>query len=248
MNAVFTIDRTSGVSAWRQIADQISRSISSGEFDDTGMVPPEMVLAEKFGVNRHTVRNAIASLAEEGLLKRVQGLGTLIEKRERFVFPITRRTRFSEGLGKQAFEMSTRVIAADEVGASQEIADALQLPCGTMILRLRTVGSADGQPVSTATAHFEKARFPKMAELVRHHHSVTKAFAAQGVTDYVRVSTEVTGRLASSEETAVLDLLTNAVVLEARSINADLQGRPIQYSRTIFAADRISLKLDTPPV
>jgi GntR family phosphonate transport system transcriptional regulator len=246
MNDFSTIDRGSGISAWRQIADQISRSISSGEFDDTGMVPPEMVLAEKFGVNRHTVRNAIASLADEGLLKRVQGLGTLIEKRERLVFPISRRTRFSEGLGKQAFEMSTRLIASDEIAASQEIADALQLPLGTVVIRTRTIGSANAQPVSMSTAHFEKERFPGMAKLIERHHSVTKAFAAQGVEDYVRLSTEVTGRLASAEEAARLALSPNAVVLEALSINADLAGKRVQYSRTVFAADKISLKLDTP--
>lgn len=245
MNDVFTIDRNSGVAAWKQIADQISRSIASGEFDDTGMVPPEMALAEKFGVNRHTVRSAIASLADEGLLKRVQGRGTLIEKREKFVFPISRRTRFSEGLGKQAFEMDTRLVTADEVAASSEVADALQIAPGTLVIRFRTVGSADGQPVSSAVSHFDKSRFPRMAELVGRHHSVTKAFAAQGIADYVRISTEVSARLASAEEASYLHLSSSAVVLEALSINADLDGRRIQYSRTIFAADKISLKLDT---
>ncbi|MDB5525267.1 MAG: putative transcriptional regulator protein GntR family [Rhizobium sp.] len=248
MSQFSTIARHSGISAWKQIADQISRSISSGEFDDTGMVPPEMVLAEKFGVNRHTVRSAIASLAEEGLLKRVQGRGTLIEKRERLIFPITRRTRFSEGLGKQGAEMSTRLISYEELEATQDIADALALPPGARILRLRTVGSADGQPVSTATSHFDKARFPRMAELVGRHHSVTKAFAAQGVDDYVRVSTEVTGRTAAVEEEAYLKLSPGSVVLVALSVNADLEGRRIQYSRSVFAADKISLKLDTASV
>lgn len=245
MNEIFAIDRSSGVAAWRQIADQISRSIASGEFDDTGMVPPEMMLAEKFGVNRHTVRSAIASLAEEGLLKRVQGRGTLIEKREKFVFPIGRRTRFSEGLGKQAAEMGIALISSEEIKATPEVATALEIAAGAPILRLRTLGSADGQPVSTAVSHFDKVRFPKMAELVEHHHSVTKAFAAQGVADYVRVSTEVTGRLATAREAGLLKLPPASVVLVTQSINADVEGRPIQYARSVFAADRISLRLDT---
>jgi GntR family phosphonate transport system transcriptional regulator len=245
MDDIFTIDRNNGVAAWKQIADQISRSIASGEFDDTGMVPPEVVLAEKFGVNRHTVRSAIASLAEEGLLKRVQGRGTLIEKREKLVLPISRRTRFSEGVGKQASEMGTQLISSEEIEAGREIADALNIPIGSRVLRLTLVGHADGRPVSTGTSHSEKARFPQMAELVAHHHSVTKAFAAQGVADYVRVSTEVTGRTATAQEASRLDLSPGAVVLVAQSLNADLQGRPIQYSRTVFAADKITLKLDT---
>jgi GntR family phosphonate transport system transcriptional regulator len=175
----------------------------------------------------------------------VQGRGTIIEKREKFVFPIGRRTRFSEGLGKQASEMGLSLISSDEIEATPEIAAALEIAEGAPVLRLRTVGSADGQPVSTGLSHFDRQRFPEMAELVAHHHSVTKAFAAQGVADYVRISTEVTGRLATPQEASLLKLSPSSVVLVARSINADLDGRRIQYSRSVFAADKISLKLDT---
>jgi GntR family phosphonate transport system transcriptional regulator len=41
-------------------------------------------------------------------------------------------------------------------------------------------------------------------------------------------------------------LAAGSVVLEATSVNADLDLRPIQYSRTVFAAERISLRFDTP--
>lgn len=246
MNRFSTIDRHSGVSAWKQIADQISGAIASGDYDETGMVPPETVLAEKFGVNRHTVRSAIAALAEDGLLTRVQGRGTLIEKREKLVFPIGRRTRFSEGLGKQATDMAMRLLNADAIEATAEVAAALGLDVGAPLIRLRTVGSADGRPVSLGLLHFDRLRFPDMATLVGRHHSVTKAFADHGLADYVRVSTEVSGRLATADEASHLGLPAQAVVLEALSVNADLDGRPVQYSRTAFAADRISLRLDTP--
>jgi GntR family phosphonate transport system transcriptional regulator len=245
MDGYFAIDRSSGISAWKQIADQISRSIEQGEFDETGMVPPETVLAEKFGVNRHTVRSAIASLADEGLLKRVQGRGTLIEKRERLVFPVSRRTRFSEGLGSQAAEMGTTLLGAKQIEATLELANHLQIVPGAAVLRLHTLGAVDGQPVSLSTPHFDATRFPDMAEHVGRLRSVTKAFAAHGVADYVRVSTEVSGRTATVQEAAYLKLSPGAVVLVARSVNADLDGRVIQYSRTVFAADKISLRLDT---
>jgi GntR family phosphonate transport system transcriptional regulator len=66
------------------------------------------------------------------------------------------------------------------------------------------------------------------------------------VDDYVRVSTEVTARMASAEESDRLALNGNQIVLETVAVNADSEGRPIQYSRTLFAADRIALRLDTP--
>ena len=242
----YSIDRTSGVSAWKQIADSISRSIESGEFDHTGRVPPETVLAERFGVNRHTVRNALAALVEEGLLSRVQGRGTMIEKREKMVFPITRRTRFAEGIGSQAGQITREVIRSDVRPATKEIAAQLKIAEGADLVTVLTIGFADRQPVSLATFYFPAARLPRMAELIRGHQSVTRALKEHGVEDYVRVSTEVTGRLASTEEAAHLKLSGNSVVLEVVSVNADLQGVPIQYSRTMFAGDKIALRFDTP--
>lgn len=89
------VERQTGVALWRQIADRIRLAISNGDYDATGMVPPETVLAGEFGVNRHTVRSALAALAEEGLVRAVQGRGTMIERKERVSYPISKRTRFT---------------------------------------------------------------------------------------------------------------------------------------------------------
>jgi GntR family phosphonate transport system transcriptional regulator len=245
MNGEFLIDRRSGVAAWKQIADRLSRAIDAGEFDNTGMVPPETQLAEHFGVNRHTVRSAIAALAEDGLLRRVQGRGTLIEKRERLVYPVGRRTRFSEGLGNQAGETDIKLLMEDERPASSAVAAALALAAASTVIRLDTLSTADGIAVSLAAHYFDSGRFAGIGKKLAAYHSITRALAAFGVDDYIRVSTEVTARMASADEADRLALTSNPIVLETVAINADSDGRPIQYSRTLFAADRIALRLDT---
>jgi GntR family phosphonate transport system transcriptional regulator len=246
MQGEFHIHRRGGVAAWKQIADRISDAIAAGEFDGTGMVPPETQLAERFGVNRHTVRNAIAALAETGLLRRVQGRGTLIEKRERLVYPVGRRTRFSEGLGGQASETDMHLLAEDIVTASETASSALAVEPGTLLVQLVTLSFADGVPVSLATHHFDAARFSGIGRLLAKHHSITRALIDLGVEDYVRMSTEVTARMATAHEAERLSLGVNPIVLETVAVNADSTGTPIQYSRTLFAAERIALRLDTP--
>lgn len=247
MSGGFSIDRRSGVAAWKQIADRISRAIDAGEFDATGMVPPETQLAEQFGVNRHTVRSAIAALAGDGVLRRVQGRGTLIEKRARLVYPVGRRTRFSEGLGAQAGETDIRLLAEDDSPAGAAVAAALGLAPDSMVVRLEAMSLADGVPISLATHYFAHDRFAGIGGQLRAYHSITRALAAFGIDDYVRISTEVTARMASAEEAERLALGASPIVLETVAVNADPQGVPIQYSRTLFAADRIALRLDTPP-
>jgi GntR family phosphonate transport system transcriptional regulator len=246
MDGKFVIDRKSGVAAWKQIADRISGAIASGDYDATGMVPPETQLAERFGVNRHTVRNAMAALAEDGILRRVPGRGTIIEKRERLVYPVGRRTRFSEGLGGQAGELDMQLLSEDIVPAASAVATALRLETEAQIVRMRTLSLADGVPISLAYHFFSYARFPTIGQEFALHHSITRALARFGVDDYVRLSTEVTARMATTEEAERLALGANLIVLETEAVNADPAGRPIQYSRTLFAAERMALRLDTP--
>lgn len=239
------VERQTGVALWRQIADRIRLSISNGDYDGTGMLAPETELAKQFGVNRHTVRSALAALADEGLVQAIQGRGTMIQRKERLSFPISRRTRFSQGIGDQARETQAKLLDHGTVLAAGEMAAGLSVAPGTDCIRIDLVSSADGRPVSCSTSFFPAARFPRMAEHVRSSGSITKAFAASGLPDYVRVSTELVARHADADELDLLKLSPGAIVIEATAVNADPEGRPVQFSRTRFAADRVKIKIDT---
>jgi GntR family transcriptional regulator, phosphonate transport system regulatory protein len=241
------MQRQSGVALWRQIADRIRQSISSGEFDDTMMLPAEIALAEKFGVNRHTVRSALSALAIEGIVRPVQGVGTVIHRTRRLKLPITRRTRFSEGLGSQVTAKTAKLIAHRNEPATGEIASALRLAEGSTCLVLETLHAADQHPISIATNWFDALRFSALVGIFKQTGSITSALAEVGISDYIRQSTEVSASHASADDTLRLKLSPGAIVLEAISVNVSIDGLPIQYARTRFAADRVSLLIESRP-
>ena len=238
------VQRQSGVALWRQIADRIRTAIANGDYDATGKVPPEISLAAEFGVNRHTVRSALAALAQEGIVRAVQGRGTLIERKERLNFPISRRTRFSEGIGDQAKEKEGLLLAASEEPATSDLASRLQLAVGAAVIRLETLRKADRRPVSRATTWFPADRFSGIAEAYRDSGSITAAFAAIGLTDYLRVSTEVTAVHAESADLADLELSPGAIMLVTRALNADPDGVPVQYAISRFPADMVQFTIE----
>jgi GntR family phosphonate transport system transcriptional regulator len=239
-----TIERRSGVALWRQIADRIRQLASKGEFDGAGRLPPEMALAERFGVNRHTVRSAIALLVQEGVLRTEQGRGTFVETRPTLTYPIGARTRFSEGLAGQAEQRRGILVSHAIEPASATAARALGIEEGAALIRLDTRSEADGRPVSRATSWFDAARFAGIVDYFAATGSITAALKALGVDDYLRKTTNITARLADGDDLAVLRLSPGAVVLITEAINTDLAGKPIQYARTHFAADRVELRID----
>ncbi|MBB4064830.1 phosphonate metabolism transcriptional regulator PhnF [Gellertiella hungarica] len=239
------LERRAGVALWRQIADRIRQAINIGEFGDSGMMPPEMQLAERFGVNRHTVRSALAALASEGLVQAVQGRGTMILRRDRLSYPIGKRTRFSEGLQGQAERIAFQCLGHGRTVAGAEIAEALDIPPGTECITLETLGGADGIPLSRASHVFPGPDFAAIPAHFERFGSITRALAEVGIADYTRLSTDVIARHALPDEVAELKLSPGAILLETVAVNADGEGRRIQYSRTRFAADRIKLRIES---
>lgn len=238
------LERRTGLALWRQIADRIRSQYIAPPGADGARLPPETELADQFRVNRHTVRAAISALVGEGVLRSEQGRGTFVVRPPRLAFPIARRTRFSQGLEGQARDRRIRLISSASESANEDVAAALGIPAGTTALRLETVGEADGVAVSRATTWFEASRFAGLAGIFEKTGSITSALARFGIADYVRRSTTIEARNASTQDIADLGLAAGAVVLVTRAVNTDLAGQPLQYSLTRFPADRVTLQVD----
>jgi GntR family transcriptional regulator, transcriptional repressor for pyruvate dehydrogenase complex len=63
---------------YEQIVEQIQESVLSGALKPGDQLPPERELAERFGVSRTAVREAIKALREKGLVEAYAGRGTFI--------------------------------------------------------------------------------------------------------------------------------------------------------------------------
>ncbi|MDP4021957.1 phosphonate metabolism transcriptional regulator PhnF [Methylobacterium sp. NEAU 140] len=235
--------RGAGLTAWRQIADALADEIGSGALSAGSQLPTEAALAARFGVNRHTVRRALAALAERGLVRATQGRGTFVE-RGQIPYPIGRRTRFSENISRAGREARGELIAAAEIPADPETAEALGVAPGTPVVEMLTVHRADGTPISTARIALPLPRFSGFAAAYARLGSITRAFKDFGVEDYTRLSTRIGARGATPEEAARLDLAPGRPLLAVASVNVDPEGRRIEATRTLFAADRLELVVE----
>jgi len=239
------IDRRSGISAWRQIADELRSDISNGNLGPQDRLPPEITLAQRFGVNRHTVRAAINSLSEEGIVESRQGQGTFVLRRARIAYPIGSRTRFTQGLSEQAKATESQLISQEAIKASDEVASALALQPGAKIICLETLSSADGIPISRATSWFCAKRFGKIASIYAKEKSITRSLNKFGVADYFRQWTNIEARHANRIDAGDLKLSPGSIVLITKYVNCDADGKPIQFSISRFAADRVSFTVES---
>lgn len=230
--------RGRGIAIWRQVAEILEAGIADGTWPQGARLPTEAELALRFAVNRHTVRQALKDLADRGLVRAQQGAGTFVE-RAPLTYPIATRTRFSDIVVAQAREPSGELLVEGREPASPLIAEALCLMPGTEVIRLETTRRADGVPISWAVSALPADRFVDVAEIYRQTGSFTAAFRAAGVDDYVRAETRIGARIADAIDAERLEIAVGRPVIEIDCVNADLDGRPIQWARARFAGDRV---------
>lgn len=237
------LERGNGVAVWRQIEAAIVEDIRKQVFAPGERLPNESELAERFGVNRHTVRRALGVLERGGLIRVEQGRGTFVQDYA-IDYTIARRTRFSHNIETVGLAASMDFIRGGEIVAPSEVVKALQLKRGARVVKVLTVGKAEGRAINAAESYFEAARFPAIDERIRELGSITQALKDFGIKDYTRAATKVTARLPDEETARLLAQPRGRPVLHVESVNLGPDGLPMQFSVANFSGDWVQLVFD----
>ena len=227
---------------WSRIVGELTSDIRAGTFSPGERLPAEHSLADRFGVNRHTVRRALAELAALGVVRIVKGSGTYVEE---FALDLMlgRRTRQSLSLRLAGVPGSLTVLDAVHLRASAEVARALSVSPRSRVLRLHTLGEAKGRPLHVSERFFPLPRFAGMEQLVTESGSITKAFAVLGVRDYVRRDSRITAVLPPPQIAVLLAQPACRPALRVQSVNEDTDRNPIEFAMAYFAGDRVGLRV-----
>jgi GntR family phosphonate transport system transcriptional regulator len=228
---------------WKAIADALRCDLSEGRYGPGDKLPTEAALAERFGVNRHTVRHGLSALIDEGLIRTRRGAGTFVAAIPTD-YPIGKRVRFHENLIAAGRRPEKRVLHIEERAATDGEAQALRVATGQPVCAYHGLSLADGRPVAVVESVFPADRLPGIASALIAHTSITQALKDVGVADYTRASTRLTAVRATVTQALHLHVAEGDPLLKSTSVNVDVGGIPVEYGRTWFAGDRVTLTLE----
>ncbi|QDM27117.1 phosphonate metabolism transcriptional regulator PhnF [Tardiphaga sp. vice304] len=236
-------DKPTGVALWRQVADGIERGIADGTHRSGEKLPGETEIAETYRVNRHTVRRALASLAERGFVRAERGSGTYVEA-PKLTYPLRARTRFSEIVGAGGREPDGKMIEAATEPATRELAKQLGVKTGAPLVRIEALRFADKTPICIGTTWFPADRFADAAAVYQRLNSTTKLLAHYDIRDYQRLSTRITAAIVNAADAARLELALGRPILIVDSVDTDMKGTPLKVSRSRFVAERVEFVVE----
>ncbi|MEM9232046.1 MAG: phosphonate metabolism transcriptional regulator PhnF [Pseudomonadota bacterium] len=236
-------DKSGKTPIWQAIADALRSDLAEGKYAPGDKLPTEAGLAERFGVNRHTVRHGISALVEEGLIRTRRGSGAFVAATPTD-YPIGQRVRFHENLIAAGRRPDKRVLQVEARSATTGEAKALQIAPGCPVCAYHGLSLADGQPIAVFESLFPLGRLPGIEEALNQTSSVTEALRLVGISDYTRASTRLTAVRATATHALHLQLSEGDPLLKSSGVNVGEAGMPVEFGRTWFAGDRVTLTLE----
>lgn len=234
------ISRPTGAPLWLQIEATLSQEILARQL--TGRLPNEQSLAERFAVNRHTVRQAIQSLQHKGLVCIERGRGTFVRE-EMIAYRLGKSSRFSHSLSEQHLVSEVDIQSCHFEPADERVAQLLALDAGAPVLRVESLDLADERVVSVCTQYFPLPRFDGFIDIYRDSKSTSEAFARVGIRQFSRVLSRISARLPRPEVAAALQQGRQQPVLYVESVYADADGVRIEYGITRFGGDSVQIEV-----
>lgn len=233
-----------GDPVWAHIRATLAKEIAAGQYRPGDKLPTEAALAARFGVNRHTVRRALADLTDAGVVHSRRGAGVFVRMRPTD-YAIGRRTRFHANLAEAGRIASKTVLRLETRAADAREAAALDLAPGAEVHVWEGISRADDEPIALFLSAFPAQGLPGLPEALRETRSVTAALVRCGVDDYTRHATRVSAESADAAQARHLQCAAGAPLLRTVAVNIDPDGRPVEYGRSWFAGARVQLVLES---
>ena len=136
-----------GKSLSEQTEEILIERIKNGVYPPRSQIPPENKLAAEFDVSRSTIRTAISTLVERGLLVRRHGLGTFVSQRSSLSNPLNEAIDFNNLIANNGFTPAVRYVRTRLVTPKPEIATVLKIEPGQPALHEYKIFMADDKPV-----------------------------------------------------------------------------------------------------
>lgn len=239
---LISIDRTSPVPLYFQLAQHFEAAIRSGALKVGARLDNEVDLAERLGLSRPTVRAAFLYLSNRGLVVRKRGAGTVVAK-ERIDRDVELTSLFDD-LASAGRQPTTQVITHEVGHASEKVAEALHLEDKALVICLERLRLADGEPIALMHNYLPAGLVHLSTEMLQQH-GLYELLRAAGIR-LGSATQRMSAKNASASEARVLNETRGAALLTMERIAYDDSGRPVEFAQHLYRASRYSFTTSMP--
>ncbi len=234
------LDRNTFVPLYHQIQRRLLQQIDSGALKPGEPLPSALDIAASLGVSQMTVRQAIKSLCEAGVVYSQQGKGTFVsgiklEKDFRQVLS------FSEDMKARGSTPRSKVLSFDVRKPDEEIVKALRLRSDEKVIHLKRIRQSNNLPMGIECSSLPLRLCPDLLETFDPRNSLYETLAERYGINMVVADEVAEAGLADSEVARLLRIAKGSPVFLFTRISYLQNGQPIEHVKSTYRGDRYKI-------
>ncbi len=233
--------RDKAIPLYYQLETILRNKITSGDYSPDTPLPSEDALAEEYEVSRITVRQALSSLEQDGLVIRQRGKGTFVSENTN-TLELPRFTGSIEDLILMGKRTKTKVIESSWIDPPDIIRQRLKVK-EAKVLRIEKIRHIEGDPFSHVFNYLPPELGNKLPmELVKSKPMLMILEDELGVrANEAEQSVEAT--IADVTDASLLDIRVGDPLLKAERTVYDVKGNPVEYVTVVYRADKYAFTM-----
>ena len=232
--------RSSGIPLHHQIQQRLLDHIQSGVFKRDEPIPSIQKIANQMGVSQMTVRQAVKSLCELGVIYSRQGKGTFIS-RIKLERDFRQVLSFSEETRARGATPHSKLISFRIQMPNQETREALALNHKEKIFRLRRVRFADSLPMGIECSCLPVNVCPDLLKNFDPHTSLYQKLEEQYRIHLVVTNEVIEVGKATKEEARLLHVDPQSPVFLFTRLSFLENGKPVEHVKSVYRGDRYKI-------
>ncbi|MBU3015043.1 GntR family transcriptional regulator [Poseidonibacter lekithochrous] len=228
-----------------KLYNKILENIENKKYNVNYKLPSENTFASEFNVNRHTVRQALQLLKDEGVIYTLKGKGNFISN-IKIPYSISDKSSYSQRILDLGYEPTTEVLNVDIIEPNAEVAKKLGLNKNLNVIEIKLLRFANDLPITVSYSYFDAYLFRDIV-----NHLDMKPFSLYRVLnqcypkmEITKMSTVFEALNPSAELSSLLNLHSNTPILSASTISKDQDGNLVEFGTSYSRADAVKIKVD----
>jgi GntR family transcriptional regulator len=230
------INKNNPEPAYLQIAAAVKALLKAGKIPSDTAMPPERVLAERFGVSRMTMRQANDILEREGLINRQRGRGTFAAQ-NRIVKQEQETRSFTEEIRRRGGVPSSRVISFKTIDAPVQAAQFFGVGPKEPLYAIERVRLADNVPMAFESTQILARLCPNLERFNLADYSLYQILEENYGIQLARSVEELSAIQPSALHRKMLKTRQNSAVLLVRRKTYTVEGKPLELATTAYRGD-----------
>lgn len=222
-----------------QLMEELETSIRNGVYKPGDKIMTEAEMAKEYGVSLITVRKAVGSLMEKGLVVRKQGKGKFVTK-PKYSRNMKKLQSFTEMCEQMGVKPGAQVLENRLIMADKKVAGRLGIEPGSNVVYISRLRLADGEPVQVEKSYFP-LKYAFLLEADLNNGSMFECLKEKAGAKVASSEKMIELCRATAEEAALMDVKKGDYLLFVKSTAYDENGEPMYAGIQLINGDRFSL-------